>query len=47
MNDLLMLLEKNNTQSEEGESLELFKTRIISLLFGNDLAIFSLTKNVL
>ena len=41
-----MLLEKHNTQSEKGESLELFKTQIISSLFGNDLAIFSLTKNV-
>ena len=47
MNNLLMLLEKHNTQSEKGESLELFKTQIISSLFRNDLAIFSLTKNVL
>ena len=42
-----MQLEKHNThtQSEESESLELFKTKISSLLFADDLAIFSLTQN--
>ena len=42
-----MLLEKHNTQSKESESPELFNTQISSLLFPNDLAIFSLTKNEL
>ena len=42
-----MLLEKHNTQSKESESPELFNTQISSLLFANDLAIFSLTKNEL
>ena len=40
-----MQLEKHNTQSEESESPELFNTQISSLLFADDLAIFSLTKN--
>ena len=40
-----MQLEKHNTQSEESESPELFNTQINSLLFADDLAIFSLTKN--
>ena len=42
-----MLLQKYNTQSEESESLELFNTRIRSLLFPGDLTIFSFTKNEL
>ena len=45
INDLPMQLEKHNTQSEESESPELFNTQISSLLFADDLAIFSLTKN--
>ena len=45
INDLPMQLEKHNTQSEESESPELFKTQISSSLFADDLAIFSLTKN--
>ena len=44
-NDLPMLLEKHNPQSEESESPELFNTQISSLLFDDDLAVFSLTKN--
>ena len=44
LNDLPMLLEKHRTQSEESESLELFNTQISSLLFADDLKIFSLTK---
>ena len=40
-----MLLEKHSTQSEESESPKLFNTQISSLLFADDLAIFSLTKN--
>ena len=45
INDLLTPLEKNNTQSEESESPELSNKQISSLLFADDLAIFSLTKN--
>ena len=45
INDLPMLLEKHSTQSEESKSPELFNTQISSLLFADDLAIFSLTKN--
>ena len=37
-----MLLEKHSTQSEESESPEKFNTQISSLLFADDLAIFSL-----
>ena len=40
-----MLLEKHNTQSEESESPEFFNIHISFLLFADDLAIFSLTKN--
>ena len=40
-----MLLEKHSTQSEESESPEKFNTQISSLLFADDLAIFSLTQN--
>ena len=40
-----MLLQKHNTQSEVSESPELFNTKISSLLFADDLGIFSLTKN--
>ena len=40
-----MLLEKHNTQSEESESPELFNAKISALLFADDLALFSLTKN--
>ena len=47
INDLPMLLEKHSTQSEESKPPELFNTEINSLLFANDLAIFSLTKNEL
>ena len=42
-----MLLEKSNTQSEENQSPELFSTEKNSLLFTDDLAIFSLIKNEL
>ena len=45
INDLPILLEKHNTQSKESESPELFNTEISSLLFADDLAIFSLAKN--
>ena len=45
INDLLILLEKHSTQSEEKEYSELFNTQISSLLFADDLAVFSLTKN--
>ena len=45
INDLPMLLEKHNTQSEESESPELFNTQICFLLFADDLVIFSLAKN--
>ena len=45
INDLPVQLEKHNTQSEESESLELFNTQVNSLLFADDLAIFSLTKS--
>ena len=45
MNDLPIQLEEHNTQSEESESPELFNAQINSLLFADDLAIFSLTKN--
>ena len=44
-NNLSMLLEKPNTQSEESQSPELFNTEISSLLFADDLAIFSIIKN--
>ena len=40
-----MLLEKHNTQPGESESPELFNTQISTLLFEDDLAIFSLIKN--
>ena len=40
-----MLIEKHNTQSAESESPELFNIKISSLLFADDLAIFSLSKN--
>ena len=40
-----MLLEKHSTQSEESDSPEKFNTQISSLLFADDLAIFSLTQN--
>ena len=40
-----MLLKKHSTQSEESESPELFNTQISSLLFADDLAVFSLIKN--
>ena len=45
INDLSMQLEKANKQSQESESTELFNTEISSLLFEDNLAIFSLTKN--
>ena len=40
-----MLLEKHITQPGESESPELFNTQISTLLFEDDLAIFSLIKN--
>ena len=40
-----MIYQKYSTQSEESESPELFNTEISSLLFADDLAVFSLTKN--
>ena len=45
MNDLPILLDKHSTQSEEKEYSELFNTQISSLLFADDLAVFSLAKN--
>ena len=45
INDLSILLEKANTQSEESLSPELFNTQISSLLFANELAMFSVAKN--
>ena len=43
--DLPMLLEKHITQPGESESPELFNTQISTLLFEDNLAIFSLIKN--
>ena len=40
-----MILEKHSTQSEESESPKLFNTQISSLLFADDLTMFSLTKS--
>ena len=45
INDLPVLLEKQNTQSEEKETLKLSIARKKSLLFVDDLAIFSLTQH--
>ena len=45
INELPMQLEKLNIQSEENEPSELFNTQISSLLYSDDFAIFSLTKN--
>ena len=45
MNNLPMILEKHSTQSEESESPKLFNTQISSLLFADDLTMFSLTKS--
>ena len=42
MNDLPVLLEKQNTQSEESDTPKLSNARISSLLFADDLAFFSL-----
>ena len=45
INDLPMILENQKTHLEEDKNPDLFKTRISSLLFADDLAIFSLTQN--
>ena len=45
INDLSVLLEKHNTESEESESPELFNTQKSFLPFADDFAIFSLAKD--